>query len=498
MKNIAIINAVDISAYGLEKLNEVVSSFDKVLEYAAGLADVGKILILCGTDFPKDAARGYNTKPGDNWNVAALLDCLAAESSGYDHMFYFFGDTPFLDPEKTGEMYEKHIKYLVQYSFADGYPAGLTPEILRSDCLPSIAQLAKDMAKPIKRDSVFEAIKMDINAFDIETDIAARDQRMLRVALAADTRRNFMLLKKIAASGEQTLQKACDFLEAEPETLRTLPAYFLIQTNGGCPQACSYCPWPDAGGNVLSRSDEMSAGKFLEIAAKAHDFAGDATIGLSLWGEPAFHSEISPMVRGISAFDGLSCLVETSGIGWRPGVIEEIIRETDHRLEWIVSLDALEPELYTQIRGEGYEEANRTALQLIELAPEQVHIQAVRMKDTEEKLQGFYRHWKQYTNNIIIQKYNYFGGILPDRKVTDLSPLKRHSCWHLKRDINVLLDGSVPVCKEDIYGKNLIGNVFEDSFGDIWARGNDWHSRHLSEDYPEICKGCDEYYTYNF
>jgi spiro-SPASM protein len=82
--------------------------------------------------------------------------------------------------------------------------------------------------------------------------------------------------------------------------------------------------------------------------------------------------------------------------------------------------------------------------------------------------------------------------------VTDLSPLKRFACWHLKRDLHVLIDGSVPVCREDLEGGKILGNILTDDLREIWDRGTPWYLRHLDGDYPELCKGCDEYYTYNF
>ena len=50
---------------------------------------------------------------------------------------------------------------------------------------------------------------------------------------------------------------------------------------------------------------------------------------------------------------------------------------------------------------------------------------------------------------------------LPARKVSDLSPLTRRPCWHLKRDLSVLMDGAVPLCKECVRGEIVLGNAFD-------------------------------------
>ena len=83
-------------------------------------------------------------------------------------------------------------------------------------------------------------------------------------------------------------------------------------------------------------------------------------------------------------------------------------------------------------------------------------------------------------------------------KATDLSPVIRSPCWHLMRDVVVLMDGTVPICKEDLGRSPSLGNAFTDDLSLIWERGADLYASHASLVYPGICAKCDEYYTYNF
>ena len=72
------------------------------------------------------------------------------------------------------------------------------------------------------------------------------------------------------------------------------------------------------------------------------------------------------------------------------------------------------------------------------------------------------------------------------------------------RDMPVLIDGRVPVCREDTAalsggpGGRVLGNVFEDPLETIWSRGGDLYRKHCLPEYTGICAECDEYYTYNF
>jgi spiro-SPASM protein len=203
-------------------------------------------------------------------------------------------------------------------------------------------------------------------------------------------------------------------------------------------------------------------------------------------------------VRAAGRRPGIRLLVETSGVGWRPGVLERIAADAVQPPTWIVSLDAATAPVYGRLRGDGFAEAAATAAELLRLFPATTHVQAVRMRENEDDLESFWRDWKARTGRVIVQKYDDFAGTLPDRKVADLSPLARFPCWHLRRDVAVLLDGTVPLCREDLRAASPLGNAFRDDLAEIWARGARVYDRHVAGDLPDLCRRCDEYHTFNF
>ena len=234
------------------------------------------------------------------------------------------------------------------------------------------------------------------------------------------------------------------------------------------------------------------------ILSKVKTFSYDAVFSISMWGEPAGHSDILGIVRTLLEIENFSLIIETSGIGWNQDVLKAIAEMADGRIDWILSMDGENPESYEKLRGAGWDEANKTAANLYELFPDNLYIQSVRITGQEEYLEKFYRGWKERGFNVIIQKHDHFCGILQDRRVTDLSPVKRFPCWHLKRDLNILIDGTVPMCREDLKNKHTMGNIFDDEIELIWKNGEGVYLDHLDGNYPELCRDCDEYYTYNF
>jgi spiro-SPASM protein len=298
----------------------------------------------------------------------------------------------------------------------------------------------------------------------------------------------------------------------KPSLLRTLPAFFNIQVLGACPQACSICPWPSHGGTVpvTERKELIPKATFASLLDRIEEFAGDAVIDLSLWGELSLHPEHFELIEMVLARPALSLVIETSGIGWKEDELKalaaiQVAARKNHMapLSWIVSLDAFDPERYKELRGPGFSEAQSCAKTLLSLFPNDAYVQAVRLKGAEDDIEKFYRFWKgENSKQVIIQKYDDFSGTLPKMQAADLSPVKRRPCWHIQRDMNILLDGRVPGCKENLAalkeGADVLGNAFSDDLTLIWEKGVALYNEHCKAEYHGICALCDEYYTYNF
>jgi len=494
MRNIALVNAIDLREQALRPLMEGRSSFSLALEFGKSLPDAADAVVLLSK--PVELPPGFRPVVRSSWTVADLFDEMAAAAEGHDHLFYFFGDSPFLDRELAARMHATHVRYWADYTFADGYPAGISVEILTRETVKRLRSMA-DGAHAPRRDTLFSVLKKDINSFDVETEISSHDMRLLRLSLTADSNRNFLLLSRIVQAGIRTADAACAFLREQPESHRTLPAFFPIQIVERCPQACSYCPYPRFGGEILKKTGSMPVESFSRLVRKIADFSGDAVVDISLWGEPALHPRIEDIVHAALGVPGIDLVIETSGIGWPAGSLARIAAGPKQP-RWIVSLDASRESVYRELRGEGFAEAVRTAEELLRLCPERTWVQAVRMKENEEDLDAFYRAWKTKTENVIIQKYDSFSGVLPDRAVADLSPLARFPCWHLKRDMAILLDGTVPLCKEDVGVSVRLGNALQDDLAAIWESAREAFRSHVSAKYPGVCAACDEYYTFNF
>jgi spiro-SPASM protein len=556
MRVLAVLYGGDLRSHAFERVFPGgKSAFDLALERVRLFPGWQKTVILGREGLPEPLpgeGAGVEWVLRPRWTRRDLLEAVSRHSQGFDLSCFAWADCPFLDPELTGAVMDRHLRYRAEYSYADGWPYGFAPELLAPGTAGILAEIEGDQENPVDRESVFTVLQKDINSFDIETEISAVDLRSHRLRLAADSKRNLLLLTRFsAAAGIPAAAEAAKIIEEQPEILRTLPVFYPIQTGRPCPQSCAFCPYPAAAGlgaggespaGASGGEEFLEPGRFEGLLDRIAAFSADGVVDLSLWGEPALHPRRMELIRMVLERPQLALVVETSGIGWREQDLEEaasLAAAAPERrggefsgppLSWIVSLDAADPARYREIRGPGFSEAAACAKKLFQLFPSSAYVQAVRVQGAEDDIEKFYRSWKelapQGSGGVIIQKYDDFCGALEKRQAADISPVERQSCWHIMRDLPVLLDGAVPLCREELAALKgegrILGNVYNESLETIWSRGEKYYAEHCrtirqakaarqarlageagnadSEEpvYPGACAECDEFYTYNF
>ena len=495
------------------------STFSLALKNASAFPGSSKTILFTGEgEIPeiKAAEQELTVIKKPFWTVSELLKNLSEASVGFDFVYYAWADAPFLDPALAGKIAERHTRYAADYSYADGFPYGLGPELITSSVAGVLYKIAGEAGEgPVKRDSIFSVLQKDINSFDIETEISLADLRQYRLSFTADSKRNLLLLERFAGLAPNADNIAA-LINDHPQNLRTLPAFFPIQVSGPCPKtggSCDLCPYKQFGakeGPLTERKDFLPAADFAALLDKIQGFAGDGVIDISLWGELSLHPQREVLIRAVLERPALSLLIETSAYGWEGFDIKGIAEAAGLAqprlnglppLSWIVSLNPSDRD----------SQAVSFVNKLLEYFPRKtgredlVYVEAIRISGAEDTIEQFYRSWKDTKTGekcpgVIIQKYDSFCGFLPSKQAVDLSPVERRPCWHIMRDFPVLLDGTVPLCREDIKEERcILGNVSQEALDHIWKQGEQAYLSHCRKDYAAgSCGVCDEYYTYNF
>ncbi len=518
MKSLAVLSAYNLSEYAFKKFDNGTVPFAEACRKAAALPGCKKLLILT-TQTEKSGIESFLKEANcaeAEYAVRDLSECTAhavfseaaecaARDSEISNVFFLQADTPFIDLKLARELFDRHTEYRAEYSFTDGYPAGLAPEVVNAGLCSILSKVSEEDRAEAGKTFLFDTVKKEINNYDIETVIAPHDLRYLRLNFAADCKRNFLLCGRFTDIDSENY---AELISLRGEMLFTLPAYYGIEVMPNHPLQSIYKPVQKAG------KPPMDKDAFFSLIEKIVDFSQDAVISLSVLGEPVLYPHLEAVTEKILSYPKLSVLIETSGLCAENGLAEKIAAivkkapPRENRMEavyWIVNIDAVSSPMYAKVHGLSEEEAAAKLKQAVtftdaahKLFPSAVWAQIIRMNENEAETEPFYRFWKDLGINVIIQKFDTFCKTLDDKRVADLSPFERRPCWHIKRDMYILNDGTVPLCREDIFCKHVLGNAFSDSLEALREKAFAVYKEHLNCKYGGLCEFCDEYYTFNF
>lgn len=445
----------------------------------------------------------------NEWTLQGAIEEIAKKAENFKSVVFAFADEPFLSVKLSEKLLQDHARYKSEFTFAEGFVGGLSPEIIDTGTLKILRDFLKEKWQNEGKTEVTRAMFSDLimkepNSFDIESVLSNDDARLFRIFLNAEKKRNLFACRSAFEEEEKNpswdedlggVNEFSSSLCLKVSVMQTLPAYYSLEISAKSNLKSIY---------LLRNSDEkfMEFSDFESISEKIKNFSSDAVVSLSIFGEPLLHPNFLDFCARLLSFS-LTPLVETDGFLIDEnlcGKLSEIEKNFESKIIWILRLDAVSEEMYEKIHGfSGLSRAQNAVNLLSSYFPERVYAQFVRMKTNESELEKFFRKWSDIKSatggKYIIQKYSNFCGALKDEEVADFSPLKRNACWHLCRDMCIFSDGKVPLCRENA---KIVGDALTEDLGEIWARFTPHIKEHFRGEYNGGCEKCDEYYTFNF
>ena len=535
MKSLVFLYAVTNSPYVFEPSFDGKSAAERSLQWAKAFSSCQNVYVACTASNEEQVKNAFlkaglsgKTLVKELWNTETLLDVLisACSENAADSILLAPLAAPFLDSALTQKVIDAHQRYCAEYTCADGYPKALAPEVLAASTVVILKDLIKDKACARSRvdgDCLMNALKTDINSFEVESVLSPRDWRYLRLDFTTETKGRYLAcchLYKLAAEKSEFSANELSVLAAQHASVQaTVPAYYAIQLTSDSCTTISYNAfsagfkkrtnaYPTLG--MEHKTTVLGLSQLQALTQQIVELSDDAYICLGAGGEPLLHPDFIACVKTLLAQPKLKVLIETDGTLVTPELASQIASlDADGRLTWIVCLDAASEATYLSIHIPLSEAAGRECFAkakaavgiLSPLFKGRVYAQMVRMKANEAELETFYRYWHDSSSpsegNVIIQKYDSCAGFLSDEKPADLSPLVRTPCWHVKRDMIIRADGSVPLCQALMPEASDL-NVCSQSVSEVWQQIVKQVPCQVSGEYSELCRKCDEYYTFNF
>jgi spiro-SPASM protein len=233
----------------------------------------------------------------------------------------------------------------------------------------------------------------------------------------------------------------------------------------------------------------------------------DTAVALGGLGEPLEHKSIDEILDFILSQKSVPMvIVETNG-----KYLEKIFPLFQHsgceKLRVIININSIRN--YENLHGVSLSDRQTVFKNIDVLCAElektnpalkkNIYVQTLKIVDNERELDEIFDFTDQKGISFLLQKYNSFIGMMPEKRVSDMTPLDRSFCWHLRRDIFVRAGGDVVFCKQDVRNNRIRGNIRTTPFTQILdSLKTDWENNYkkIYPGFPD-CESCDEYYTFN-
>ena len=212
--------------------------------------------------------------------------------------------------------------------------------------------------------------------------------------------------------------------------------------------------------------------KLLEDLA-AYD---DVCLTLGGLGDPLAHPELFEFLRLAREKGVYGLHLDTPG----PLLDEEAAKRLLECDVDVVSfrLGANTAETYRKLTGrEDFEEIAAGIGRLVELRDGAgrewpfVAVEAQKRLEAEAELIDFWDRWSERADWPVISPFSDYCGQVADRATVHLTLAERVGCRRLVKEMVVLADGTVPVCRMDFKAVEPAGNVAEKSVEELWTSG---------------------------
>jgi len=231
--------------------------------------------------------------------------------------------------------------------------------------------------------------------------------------------------------------------------------------------------------------------------------AGDVNLTLGGLGDPLAHPGVFEFIAAARGAGVCGLHLATSG-RWLDEDKVDRLAEAD--LDVVsVRLWGNTPETWKRQTGrDDFDRVTRLVEELIRRRRDRgrslpcVIVEMMKTVESVGEVEGFFDRWHGVADGSVIRGYNNFAGQIADRDVLHPYPGVRFPCVQLFRRMTVTAKGDARVCGQDIRGKRILGNVFEQGFERIWHGADLERMRagHVAGDYDvfDLCPTCRHWY----
>lgn len=283
--------------------------------------------------------------------------------------------------------------------------------------------------------------------------------------------------------------------------LENFPQYFQIETTSHCNARCIMCDIDEWNREIKTMPDEL----FHTILNNLKEHVNDIkTVTIQLGGEPLLDKKLENRIIQLKEIGIRRVVFSTNGSLMNK---QRAIRILESGVDEVYfSIESIDKEVYEKIRRNlNFQTVMDNICQFIDLRNQlqssvSIRIRSIVMNETKKSIEEFIQFWEQTLDTergdrVYAKLIHSFGNQKNIQELEENKELNELPCYALWNSFNILSDGRVVLCCQDLRATYLLGNINDSPIQEIWNTSSTLQAvreKHLKNGRNSIamCKNC--------
>jgi len=272
-----------------------------------------------------------------------------------------------------------------------------------------------------------------------------------------------------------------------------------FETGTACNGKCTFCSHKD-----MKRSGTASWSTILEVIDQCAPYA--QTVCPFWMQEPLLEPRLPAILDNVKQVNPKTETVIYTNMAKLPKWWRQLVDEQNLDT-MIISFYGATPQLYRKYQpGFNWNRTRRNIKRFMAYRKSKgykkpyVKMHYIMLPDTVAAAKGFAEEWINIVDSVggtVYRTYETNEALEQFEQKQYGAPPKRVPCIRLWSGFYVQFNGDVCPCSADSQGDNVLGNVLEQNFRQIWwgPKAREFREKHIKGEYAEMCRNCN-YYKY--
>lgn len=283
--------------------------------------------------------------------------------------------------------------------------------------------------------------------------------------------------------------------------LERFPQYFQIETTSHCNARCIMCDIDEWKREIKVMPDEL----FNMVVNNLKEHIEDIkTVTIQLGGEPLLDKKLENRIEQLKGIGIRRVVFSTNGSLMNKQRAMSILKSGVDEVYF--SIESIDKEVYENIRKNlDFETVMANIGDFIDLRNQlqsriNIRIRSIIMNETKKNIEAFIQYWEQKLDlekgdRVYAKLIHSFGNQKNLEELEENKELNELPCYALWNSFNILSDGRVVLCCQDLRAQHLLGNINDNTIQEIWTTSyalQKTREQHLKSGRNSIamCKNC--------